>query len=140
MLKSGSASVLRQHGTFACFRSRLVRARVSCYDDDRLIRDRSNIATARHIHINVTRSLRPTPTLTPTHLPGIKFHLATMPESRSKHPLVWIDCEMTGLDTNKDTIMSLACFVTDYELNLLDDGYEAVIKHSQEQLDQMGEW
>jgi oligoribonuclease len=43
-----------------------------------------------------------------------------MPESRSKHPLVWIDCEMTGLDTSKDTIMSLACFVTDYELNMLD--------------------
>jgi len=64
----------------------------------------------------------------------------TMPESRSKHPLVWIDCEMTGLDTSKDTIMSLACFVTDYELNMLDDGYEVVIHHSKEQLDQMGEW
>jgi oligoribonuclease len=63
-----------------------------------------------------------------------------MPESRSKHPLVWIDCEMTGLDTSKDTIMSLACFVTDYELNMLDDGYEAVVHHSKEQLDQMGEW
>jgi oligoribonuclease len=63
-----------------------------------------------------------------------------MPESRSKHPLVWIDCEMTGLDTSKDTIMSLACFVTDYELNMLDQGYEAVIHHSREQLDQMGDW
>ena len=67
-------------------------------------------------------------------------HTATMPESRSKHPLVWIDCEMTGLDTSKDTIMSLACFVTDYNLNLLDEGYEAVIHHSHEQLDQMGDW
>jgi oligoribonuclease len=63
-----------------------------------------------------------------------------MPESRSKHPLVWIDCEMTGLDTSKDTIMSLACFVTDYELKMLDKGYEVVIHHSQEQLDRMGEW
>lgn len=64
-----------------------------------------------------------------------------MPESRSKHPLVWIDCEMTGLNTNTDTIMSLACFVTDYQLNVLDDaGYEAVIHHSQEQMDAMGEW
>ena len=54
---------------------------------------------------------------------------------------MWIDCEMTGLDTTKDTIMSLACFVTDFELNLLDErGYEAVIHHTQEQMDAMGEW
>nr|POF09547.1 putative oligoribonuclease [Quercus suber] len=65
-----------------------------------------------------------------------------MPESRSTEPLVWIDCEMTGLDVDgKDTIMSLAVFVTDAELNLLDDdGYEAVIQHSREELDAMGEW
>ena len=64
-----------------------------------------------------------------------------MPESRSKDPLVWIDCEMTGLDPSKDTIMSLACFITDYELNVADGkGYEAVIQHSQEQMDAMGDW
>lgn len=64
-----------------------------------------------------------------------------MPESRSRDPLVWIDCEMTGLDVEKDTIMSLACFVTDYKLELLDEvGYEAVIHHSREQLDAMGAW
>ncbi|KAL6711127.1 Phosphatidylinositol 3,4,5-trisphosphate-dependent Rac exchanger 2 protein [Coniothyrium glycines] len=61
--------------------------------------------------------------------------------SVSKAPLVWIDCEMTGLDTAYDTIMSLAAFVTDADLNLLDDqGYEAVIHHDKEQLDRMGEW
>ncbi|KAF7188711.1 putative oligoribonuclease [Pseudocercospora fuligena] len=64
-----------------------------------------------------------------------------MPESRSTEPLVWIDCEMTGLDTSKDTIMSIACFITDHELNLLDEtGYEATISHTQTQLDAMGEW
>ncbi|KAK3672978.1 Phosphatidylinositol 3,4,5-trisphosphate-dependent Rac exchanger 2 protein [Recurvomyces mirabilis] len=64
-----------------------------------------------------------------------------MPETRSREPLVWIDCEMTGLDLDKDTIMSLACFITDYELNLLDEtGYEAVIEHSREQMDAMGDW
>ncbi|RMX91797.1 hypothetical protein D0868_13782 [Hortaea werneckii] len=64
-----------------------------------------------------------------------------MPESRSNAPLVWIDCEMTGLDLSKDTIMSLACFITDAQLNLLDDtGYECVLQHTQEQLDAMGEW
>lgn len=64
-----------------------------------------------------------------------------MPESRSTASLVWIDCEMTGLDPEKDTIMSLACFITDYELNVLEErGHEAVIHHSQEQLAAMGDW
>ncbi len=48
---------------------------------------------------------------------------------------------MTGLDTENDTIMSLACFITDYDLNLLDEqGYEAVIQHTQVQMDAMGNW
>jgi oligoribonuclease len=48
---------------------------------------------------------------------------------------------MTGLDTENDTIMSLAVFVTDADMNLLDEtGYEAVVRHSKEQLDRMGEW
>ncbi|KAI4655605.1 hypothetical protein J4E93_000319 [Alternaria ventricosa] len=59
----------------------------------------------------------------------------------SKAPLVWIDCEMTGLNTDNDTIMSLAAFVTDADLNILDEtGYEAIIHHNKEQLDLMGEW
>ncbi|CAN9083462.1 unnamed protein product [Alternaria alternata] len=61
--------------------------------------------------------------------------------SVSKAPLVWIDCEMTGLNTDNDTIMSLAAFVTDADLNILDEaGYEAIIHHEKEQLDRMGEW
>ncbi|TKA67797.1 hypothetical protein B0A55_09921 [Friedmanniomyces simplex] len=64
-----------------------------------------------------------------------------MPESRSTEPLVWIDCEMTGLDLSRDTIMSLACFVTDHNLQMLDPtGYEAVIHHTQAQMDAMGDW
>ncbi|KAF2444922.1 oligoribonuclease-like protein [Karstenula rhodostoma CBS 690.94] len=59
----------------------------------------------------------------------------------SKDPLVWIDCEMTGLDPDNETIMSLACFITDHDLNILDeDGYEAIIHHSKKDLDRMGEW
>lgn len=78
---------------------------------------------------------------TPPSLPRLRPFSTTMPESRSREPLVWIDCEMTGLDLSKDTIMSLCCFVTDADLNLLDDqGYEAVIQHSQQQLDAMGDW
>ena len=48
---------------------------------------------------------------------------------------------MTGLDPEKDTVMSLACFITDHDLNLLDEnGYEAIIQHTQAQMDAMGEW
>lgn len=48
---------------------------------------------------------------------------------------------MTGLDPENDTIMSIACFVTDHDLNILDeDGFEATVHHSTEQLDRMGEW
>jgi oligoribonuclease len=48
---------------------------------------------------------------------------------------------MTGLDVEHDTIMSLAVFVTDADLVLFDEaGFEAVIQHSREQLDRMGEW
>ena len=48
---------------------------------------------------------------------------------------------MTGLNTDDDTIMSLAAFITDADLNILDKaGYEAIIHHNKEQLDRMGEW
>ncbi|RMX89540.1 hypothetical protein D0869_00808 [Hortaea werneckii] len=83
------------------------------------------------------------PSLRPRINPKAAFfrYACRMPESRSNAPLVWIDCEMTGLDLSKDTIMSLACFITDAQLNLLDDtGYECVLQHTQEQLDAMGEW
>lgn len=48
---------------------------------------------------------------------------------------------MTGLDRQHDNIMSLACFITDARLNLLDPaGFEAVIHHQAAQLNRMDEW
>jgi oligoribonuclease len=48
---------------------------------------------------------------------------------------------MTGLDTSTDSILSLACFVTDAQLNKLEpNGFEATIHHAQQRLDQMDEW
>lgn len=48
---------------------------------------------------------------------------------------------MTGLDPESDSIMSIACFVTDHELNIIDEeGFGAVIHHTKAQLDRMGEW
>jgi oligoribonuclease len=41
--------------------------------------------------------------------------------------LVWIDCEMTGLDLAKDALIEVAALVTDADLNVLGDGVDIVI-------------
>jgi len=41
--------------------------------------------------------------------------------------LVWIDCEMTGLDLKTDRLIEIAVLVTDAELNILGDGIDVVI-------------
>ena len=51
--------------------------------------------------------------------------------------LVWIDCEMTGLDLGADALIEVAALVTDFELNVLGEGIDVIIKPSQEALDQM---
>src|SRR5712692_4536064 len=51
--------------------------------------------------------------------------------------LVWIDCEMTGLDLAHDALVEIACLVTDGGLTMLDDGINLVIKPPAEALDQM---
>jgi oligoribonuclease len=51
--------------------------------------------------------------------------------------LVWIDCEMTGLDITKDALIEIAALVTDGELNVLGDGVDLVIHAEDEQLDSM---
>jgi len=53
--------------------------------------------------------------------------------------LVWIDCEMTGLDLAKDALVEIACIVTDGELNAVDEGVDVLIKPSAEALDGMAE-
>nr|WP_268932237.1 oligoribonuclease [Nocardioides okcheonensis] len=54
--------------------------------------------------------------------------------------LVWIDCEMTGLDLGADALIEVAALVTDFELNVLGEGVDIVVKPSQEALDQMVEF
>ncbi|HKA69338.1 MAG TPA: oligoribonuclease [Actinomycetes bacterium] len=53
--------------------------------------------------------------------------------------LVWIDCEMTGLDLDKDALVELAVLVTNAELEILGAGVDIVIKPPQAALDQMDE-
>ena len=54
--------------------------------------------------------------------------------------LVWIDCEMTGLDLRADALIEVAALVTDFDLNVLGDGIDIVIKPPPEALDQMIEF
>jgi oligoribonuclease len=54
--------------------------------------------------------------------------------------LVWIDCEMTGLDYVADALIEIACVVTDFELNPLGDGVDLVIKPPAEALAQMDDF
>ncbi|MBC6460385.1 oligoribonuclease [Actinomadura sp. HBU206391] len=51
--------------------------------------------------------------------------------------LVWIDCEMTGLDLRNDALIEIAALVTDGELNILDEGVDVVIKPPEESVAQM---
>ena len=51
--------------------------------------------------------------------------------------LVWIDCEMTGLDLGDDLLIEVAALVTDSELNVLGDGVDVVIGATAEQLERM---
>ena len=57
-----------------------------------------------------------------------------------KQPLVWIDCEMTGLDTRVDRIIEIATLVTDSDLNVIAEGPELAIHRPKELLDQMNDW
>jgi oligoribonuclease len=51
--------------------------------------------------------------------------------------LVWIDCEMTGLDLRRDALIEVAVLVTDAELNLLDEGMDVIIHVADDVLDTM---
>src|ERR1700692_4508344 len=53
--------------------------------------------------------------------------------------LVWIDCEMTGLDIERDALIEIACLVTDGDLNLFDEGIDLIIKPPAEALETMPE-
>ncbi len=58
----------------------------------------------------------------------------------SKDNLIWIDLEMTGLDTDNDQIIEIATIVTDSELKVLAEGPELAIHQPDEVLAGMDEW
>jgi oligoribonuclease len=54
--------------------------------------------------------------------------------------LVWIDCEMTGLDLGADALIEVAALVTDFELNVLGAGIDVLVKPPVEAIEQMDDF
>jgi len=54
--------------------------------------------------------------------------------------LVWIDCEMTGLNPDLDCLVEIAVVITDSELNVVDEGIDLVIKPRADSLEQMNDF
>lgn len=61
-----------------------------------------------------------------------------MPSSADR--LVWIDCEMTGLDLASDELVEVAVVITDYDLVPVDPGFAVVIKADQSAIDGMNDF
>ncbi|RPD53446.1 ribonuclease H-like protein [Lentinus tigrinus ALCF2SS1-7] len=55
-------------------------------------------------------------------------------------PLVWIDCEMTGLIPRKDRLLEIAVLITDGNLKVVDEGVSYIIRTEREVLEGMDEW
>jgi oligoribonuclease len=63
-----------------------------------------------------------------------------MKNTNDRNKLIWIDLEMTGLDTNHDNIIEIASIVTDYDLNIVAEGPVLVIHQSQQIMSAMDDW
>lgn len=60
--------------------------------------------------------------------------------AQSKNNLIWIDLEMTGLDTDKDYIIEIATIITDNRLNILSEGPVVAIHQDESILQGMDDW
>jgi oligoribonuclease len=59
---------------------------------------------------------------------------------RSKKYLVWVDCEMTGLDPTHDVLLEIATIITSYDLEIIDRGPVLTIHQSDTRLAAMDAW
>ncbi|KAJ7287244.1 ribonuclease H-like protein [Mycena rebaudengoi] len=66
--------------------------------------------------------------------------MSQRPLSFGDGPLIWVDCEMTGLDPDKDKILEIAVLITNGNLELVDEGIEYIIRTDKASLDGMDEW
>ena len=64
----------------------------------------------------------------------------TVNTTGSSDRIVWIDCEMTGLDLGADALVEVAAVVTDSDLNVLGEGVDVVVDPPAAALEQMGDF
>ena len=60
-----------------------------------------------------------------------------MSETTETDRIVWIDCEMTGLDFKNDLLVEIACVITDAQLELVTEGLNIVIQAPAKRLENM---
>ena len=63
-----------------------------------------------------------------------------MATKKSKKHLVWIDCEMTGLEPERESLIEIATIITDYDLNIVARGPVLAIKAPAARLAGMNAW
>ncbi|KIM27009.1 hypothetical protein M408DRAFT_330358 [Serendipita vermifera MAFF 305830] len=68
------------------------------------------------------------------------FMAQTHPLTAEDGPLVWIDCEMTGLDFKKDVLLEVAVIITNGDLKKVHEGISHVIRTDKSVLDRMDKW
>lgn len=61
-------------------------------------------------------------------------------DKNKQQRLIWLDLEMTGLDTDRDSILEIATIITDSDLNELAEGPVLAIKHPESELQAMDDW
>lgn len=63
-----------------------------------------------------------------------------VPTKQLNNPIVWIDCEMTGLDLTRDGLVEISVVITDSDLVPIDEGIDLVIKPTADALESMGDF
>lgn len=75
-----------------------------------------------------------------SHIPTKAAKVADCNDNKARERLIWIDCEMTGLDVQTCHLLEIACIITDDQLNIIAKGPNIVIHQPDLVLDSMGEW
>lgn len=78
--------------------------------------------------------------MTPSQMNDLDDELRNAAEKQAEGRLIWIDLEMTGLDTDHDSIIEIATVVTDAQLNVLAEGPEFAITQDLATLEAMDDW
>ncbi|OMJ22241.1 putative oligoribonuclease [Smittium culicis] len=63
-----------------------------------------------------------------------------MAENKKNGSMVWLDCEMTGLDVAKDHIIEVAIIITNDDLEIVCEPFEVIIHKEKEIMENMNEW